>query len=257
MKTLIYIIPVLAMVGCASHSKDEQTADKAAHNKPVVTIETSGDLYFEEGGSNIQMDFFGSCAPGKDMIYIEVDNKQAATQCKNGRYRYSMNLPKSFFKKILKDKRSPSSQYALKEIKAYHGNHKKLNATSYILIDRKKKEVKSVINKQVKYERLPTGDYQPVTQYNAFGACSTDASVTIDISAPDRFGHSVSKYDETKPCQASGFYFLTQIDGFAKKGTRFNVFETKTVVPSSRQPASTKKVRPKLKPLFDWSLPIN
>src|SRR5690606_7020902 len=98
---------------------------------------------------------------------------------------------------------------------------------------------------------------EPVTQYNAFGSCTSGSSVTIDLSSPDRFGHQVSKYDETKSCHTSGFYFLTQIDGFSKKGTVFSIYETKTVVPSTRNPASEEKAQPKLKPVFEWTLPIN
>ena len=257
MKKIAIILTSISLISCSSNQKKDEQATALSNKYPVVTIETSGDLYFEEEGSNIQMDLFGNCSPGKKMIYVEVDSKKSATPCKKGRYRFSMNLPHSFFKNNLDSKRSPSSKYIMKEIQAYHHKHKKLSATSYILIDKKKKEVKSVINKQVKFERIPTGDWEPITQYNAFGSCQNGASVTIDITSPDRFGHEVSKYDETKVCHSSGFYFLTQVDGFSKQGTMFNVYEQKTVVPSSRNPASAKKAKPKLKPVFEWSLPIN
>ena len=257
MKKLVFALVSLSLISCSSTDKVEEQATSTPQKFPVVTIETSGDLYFEDGGGNIQMDLFGKCATGKNMIYVEVDGKKAATPCKKGRYRFSMNLPQSFFKGLKKKKgRSPSSKYVMKEISAYHHKHKKLSATSYILIDRKKKEVKSVINKQVKYERIPTGDWEPVTQFNAFGSCTTGATVTIDLTSPDRFGHEVSKYDDSKECQSSGFYFLTQVDGLLKKGTMFNVYEQKMVIPSTRNPASEKKKKPTLKPLFEWSLPL-
>ena len=255
MKKLLYISIAFVFAGCASDNSESKKPTEFTKKFPVVTIETSGDLYYEEGGANIQMDLFGNCSPGQSTISITIDNKKSVTACKNGRYRYSMNLPKTFFKKEFGKMRTPSSKYVMKEVSAYHGKHKKLKATSYILIDRKKKEVKSVINKQVKFEKIPTGDYEPITQYNAFGSCASGSVLKLDITAPDRYGHQVSKYDEKKECQSSGgFYFLSQVHGYPKKGTKVLIFEDKQLPVDSRRPASTQK--PRFKNLFKWTLPI-
>lgn len=255
MRQLLLILPLMLLLGCASDNSSDQKPTEFAKKNPAVTIETSGDLYYEEGGKNIQMDLFGNCAPGQKLIYIEIDKKRAATQCTKGRYRYSMNLPKTFFDENYSQARSPSSKYAMKEISAYHGGHKKLSATSYVLIDRKKREVKSVINKQVKFEKIPTGEYEPITQYNAFGSCATGSIIKLDITAPDRYGHERSKYDEKKSCQKSGgFYFLSQVHGFAKEGTKVYLYEDIQQAPSPRSPASTQK--PTFKNLFKWTVPV-
>lgn len=254
----IYLCPLIMLViGCASSKKDNTQQDPAAQKYPAVTIETSGDLYYEENGDNVQIDLFGSCAPGQKMVYVEVDRKKRVAPCKNDRYRYSLNLPPSFFEGPGKDKRLPSSQYVMKEITAYHHQHKKLKATSYILIDRKRREVKSVINKQVRFEKIPTGEFAPVTQYNAFGSCTRGATITIDVVSPDRFGHMVSKYDEKKKCEnAGGYYFLSQIHGLPKKGTQFKVYEDMPVVQTRRQPASANGKKVRFKNLFNWTMPI-
>lgn len=256
MKKLVYFIVLSVFVGCSSSQDVSQKPTEFNKKYPVVTIETSGDLYYEEGGNNIQMDLFGNCSPGQSVIYIEIDRKKSATSCKNGRYRYSMNLPKTFFnKKYSKKMRYPSSKYVMKEVSAFHLGHKKLKATSYILIDRKRKEVKSVINKQVKFEKIPTGEWEPVTQYNAFGSCDAGTVIKIDITSPDRFGHKKSKYDERKECQKSGgYYFLSQVHGYPKKGTRFKISEDKGVPLPKRTPASPQKM--KWKNLFNWDQPM-
>jgi hypothetical protein len=254
MKTCSSILLLLMFVGCATSEEQAQLPPEVNKKYPAVTIETSGDLYYEEGGNNIQMDLFGNCAPGKSVIYIEVDAKKSVAQCQKGRYRYSLNLPKTFFQKEFGKMRNPSSKYVMKEVSAYHSGHKKLNATSYILIDRKKKEVKSVINKQVKFEKIPTGEYEPITQYNAFGGCTPGSVLKLDITAPDRYGHEASKYDETKKCQKSGgYYFLSQVHGYPRNGTLFYVYED-IKVESPRNPAS--QAKPKYKNLLKWSVPI-
>ncbi len=256
MKKILFILLPLVVASCAHNKETEAERAEVNEKYPVVSIETSGDLYFEEGGSNIQMDLFGNCAPGQKVIYVQVDQKKQATNCKKGRYRYSMNLPKSFFDSG-RDGRTPSSKYVMKEVMAYHHGHKKLKATSYILIDRKRREVKSVINKQVKFEKIPTGEYEPITQYNAFGGCSTGSILKLDITAPDRFGHERSKYDEKKICEkAGGYYFLSQVHGFPKKGTKVYIYEDKKVK-SKRTPASSGKSTPRYKNLFKWALPVN
>lgn len=253
MKKILYIFTIALLAGCASENSESRKPDEFNKKHPVVTIETSGDLYYEDGGNNIQMDLFGNCSPGQSVIYIEVDQKKSVTKCQKGRYRYSLNLPKSFFKQNLKKLRGLSSKYAMKEVSAYHAGHKKLNATSYILIDRKKREVKSVINKQVKFEKIPTGEYEPVTQYNAFGSCAAGSLLKLDITAPDRYGHQASKYDEKKSCQKSGgFYFLSQVHGYPKKGTQVLLYEDKALPVDKRQPASQK---PKFQNLLKW--PVN
>ena len=256
MKNILVLLTLSVLAGCVSDETINQRPEAFNKKYPVVSIETSGDLYYEEGGSNVQMDLFGNCAPGQSVIYIEVDKKKSATSCKQGRYRYSMNLPKTFFnKKYSKKMRNPSSKYVMKEVSAYHQGHKKLSATSYILIDRKRKEVKSVINKQVKFEKIPTGDYEPITQYNAFGSCAAGSILKLDITAPDRFGDQVSKYDEKKECQESGgFYFLSQVHGYPKNGTIVYVYEDIKLPADSRRPASEQK--PRYKNLFKWSLPV-
>ena len=143
----------------------------------------------------------------------------------------------------------------MKEVKAYHQGFKKMSATSYILIDRKKKEVKSVINKQVKFEKIPTGEYEPITQYNAFGSCATGAVMKLDVTAPDRYGHEKSKYDEKKECQKSGgFYFLSQVHGYPKKGTKVYIYEDVPLPVNERTPASARKAN--FKNVFTWPLEI-
>ena len=255
MKKLVYFALISLLVSCASDDSNDGTPLAVNKKYPVVTIETSGDLYYEEGGNNVQMDLFGNCAPGKNVIYIEIDGKKQATQCNKGRYRFSMNLPKTFFTKKYGKTRTPSSKYVMKEITAFHGGHKKLGATSYILIDRKRKEVKSVINKQVRFERIPTGEYEPITQFNAFGSCANGSILKLDITAPDRFGHQKSKYDEKKPCQdAGGFYFLSQVNGYLKAGTVVYIYEDVQKPFDKRRPASEQK--PKYKNLFKWALPV-
>lgn len=256
MKKFLFLALASVLVSCASGEKTHTVPPEVNKKYPAVTIETSGDLYYEEGGTNIQMDLFGNCAPGRNIIYIEIDKKKSATQCKQGRYRFSMNLPKSFFTKMFGKQRTPSSKYVMKEVHAYHGGHKKLEATSYILIDRKKKEVKSVINKQVKFERIPTGEYEPITQFNAFGSCASGALLTLDITSPDRFGHQKSKFDEKKSCQDSGgYYFLSQVNGYLKAGTVVYIYEDVKKPVDKRRPASEQKV--KFKNVFKWSLPVN
>ncbi len=257
-----YLYPILSLAlfaGCATSSTVPPSPQEGSQKHPAVTIETSGDLYHEEGGNNIQMDFFGNCAPGQSIVFVEVDNKKSAAPCKKGRYRYSLNLPPTFFSKGEPDKRLPSSQYAMKQIMAYHDGHKKLKATSYILIDRKRKEVKSVINKQVRYEKIPTGEFEPVTQYNAFGSCTRGSTVSIDVVSPDRYGHMISKYDEKKKCEdVRGYYFLSQLHGFATKGTQFKIFEdTPKPAVKDRQPASQKDAKLTYKNLFNWSVPLD
>ncbi len=256
MKKFLVFLNLLVLVGCASEDSNLQPPTEVSKKYPVVTIETSGDLYFEEGGKNIQMDLFGNCSPGQTVIYIEIDKKKSVTKCKKGRYRYSMNLPKTFFDQKYGKMRTPSSKYIMKEVNAYHGEHRKLKATSYILIDRKKREVKSVINKQVKFEKIPTGEYEPITQFNAFGSCQSNSVMKLDITAPDRYGHEQSKYDEKKECQKSGgFYFLSQIHGYAKHGLKVYIYEDSKVVPKKRTPAS--KANPKYKNLFNWSVSVD
>lgn len=255
MKHLISFLSILSVFGCASNDKNANKPTDFQKKNPVVTIETSGDLYFEENGKNIQMDLFGNCSPGKSQVYISIDRNTSISRCKDGRYRYSMNLPESFFEsKENSEFRTPSSKYLMKEISVYHQGHKNLRATSYILIDRKRKEVRSVINKQTKFEKIPTGEYEPVTQYNAFGSCAPGTTVKIDVKSPDRFGHLVSKYDETKKCQDSGgYYFLSQIDGHTKKGTIFKVFVDRKV--EVRKPASVSD-QYRYKNVLDWTVPI-
>jgi hypothetical protein len=255
MKKIVFFAALSVLVGCASSSDSTESRPTEFNKKhPVVTIETSGDLYYEENGQNIQMDLFGNCAPGQSVIYVEIDMKKSVTQCRKGRYRYSMNLPDTFFQTKYGRARGPSGNYVMKSVKAYHEGHKKLNATSYILIDRRKREVKSVINKQVKFERIPTGEYEPITQFNAFGSCTAGSVLKLDITAPDRYGHEVSKYDEKKECQDSGgFYFLSQIHGYPKKGTLVYVYEDQKDQ-SQRRPASQSK--PRYKNLFKWSVPV-
>ncbi len=257
MKKILPLVLLCVFVGCTSDQTISKKPTEFNKKFPVVTIETSGDLYYEEGGGNVQMDLFGNCAPGQSVIYLEVDKKAALSPCKDGRYRFSMNLPATFFSSKNGKMRSPSSKYVMKEVSAYHKGHKKLSATSYILINRKKKEVKSVINKQVKFEKIPTGEYEPITQYNAFGSCGSGTLLKLDITAPDRYGHEVSKYEEKKDCQQSGgFYFLSQVHGYAKSGTKVYLFEdVPKASPKGRAPASAEKV--KYKNLFKWSLPIS
>jgi hypothetical protein len=256
MRYLILVFSLISVVGCSTSNKSTQVDNEKSHKFPTVTIETSGDLYHEEGGGNIQMDLFGNCAPKQTLVYIEVDKKKVAAPCSKGRYRYSLNLPESFFERPNQSKRLPSSQYVMKEINAYHGEHKKLKATSFILIDRKSKEVKSVINKQVRFEKIPTGEYEPITQYNAFGSCTYGSTVTIDLVSPDRFGHMVSKYDEKKKCEnAGGYYFISQIHGVPAKGSQFKVYEDMPQQTQPRGPASTKKTT--YKNLFNWQVPVN
>ncbi len=258
MKKILFLALFAALMShCSSSPQKEATDALFVKNNPVVTIETSGDFYHEPNGQNVQMDFFGNCSPGQSLIYIEVDKKKSATQCEGGRYRYSMNLPNSFFEQTTKNGRTPSSNYAMKEIYAYHDKHKKLSATSFILIDKKNREVKSVINKQVKFEKIPTGDYEPLTQYNSFGTCSMGSIINVEITSPDRYGHETSKFDDKKECQASvGYYFLSQVHGYPKKGTKFKVHED---IPDSkksdRNPASNAKV--KYKNLFNWNVAID
>ena len=256
-KKISLIILCFFAWGCASKDKAASSLEyqKISKKYPAVTIETSGDFYFEEDGSNVQMDLFGSCAHAQTVIFIEVDGKKTAAPCHKGRYRYALNLKRNFFGQRV---RGPGGKsFVLKKIRAFHKGHKKLNATSYLLIDKEKREVKSVINKQVRYERIPTGQYEPITQFNAFGSCSEGSSVTIDVTSLDRFGHRVSKFDETKACQASGFYFLSQIDGIIKKGTKFHLYETKTHVPAGRLRAPASKSKPKLKNLFEWTVEVS
>ncbi len=255
MKKVLFITLLALFVGCASNDSVSEKPTEFSKKHPVVSIETSGDLYYEEGGRNVQMDLFGNCAPGQTVIYIEIDRKKSVAKCKKGRYRYSMNLPKTFFQGKYGKARGPSNNYVMKAVKAYHDGFKKMNATSYILIDRKRKEVKSVINKQVKFEKIPTGEFEPITQFNAFGSCTAGAVLKLDITAPDRYGHEVSKYDEKKECQSSGgFYFLSQIHGYPKKGTLVYIYEDKQV-DTKRKPASNSK--PSYKNLFKWSIPID
>ncbi len=255
MKKALFFISIVVLVGCASDDAVDSLPKEINQKYPVVTIETSGDLYYEEGGENVQMDLFGNCAPGRKVIYVEIDRKKSVANCKKGRYRFSMNLPKTFFGKKYGKVRGPSANYVMKSVKAFHEGHEELNATSYILIDRKRKEVKSVINKQVKFEKIPTGEYEPITQFNAFGSCTSGSLLKLDITAPDRYGHEVSKYDEKKECQNSGgYYFLSQIHGYPKKGTLVYIYEDKKVK-SNRAPAS--KSKPRYKNLFKWSIPID
>lgn len=252
----IFLLPIVVLISqCATAPQAPSAETQFLKANPAVTIETSGDLYFEEQGQNVQMDFFGNCAPGQSMIYIEVDKKKSVAPCEKGRYRHSMNLPESFFEQKSSTQRSPSSSYSMKEVSAYHENHSKLSATSFILIDRKRREVKSVVNKQVKFEKIPTGEFEPVTQYNAFGSCTPGSVVNVEIKSPDRYGHPTSKYDDRKECQASvGYYFLSQVHGFPKKGTQFYIHEDTAANKGGRNPASNEK--PKFKNVFNWKVEI-
>ena len=220
------IASIFAFVGCSS-TPDPETRDTTKPPKrPVVSVETSGDLYYEEGGDNIQMDLFGNCAEGYSAITVKVDGRARAAQCKEGRYRYSLNLPEEFFQVSSSNLRVPNSDYVMKEVLVYHLDHKDLGATSYILIDRKRREVKSIINKQVSFEKIPTGEYEPLTQINAFGSCKPGTLMTLDITTLDRFGHRRSRIDEKKACQdAGGFYFLSQVNGLLKKASKIDLYE--------------------------------
>ena len=104
----------------------------------------------------------------------------------------------------------------------------------------------------MRFEKIPTGEYEPVTEFSAFGSCSEGNSVTIDISAPDRFGQRVSRYDDKKACKSSGFYFLSQVDGLVDKGFQFKILESAT---KSRTPASASDATAK-KP-FQWVIPLD
>ena len=253
MKKKFFLIFILVgfLVSCAS-KKEEEVKTKVAIKKakhPVVTIETSGDLYFADDGDNIQLDFFGSCATGYQAIVIQVGKKKMPAPCKAGRYKYSFNLPQSIFKDEGKGK------YVLRQIKAYHDGQSKLQATSYILIDRIKREIKSVLNRQVRFEKIPTGHFEPVTEFSTFGTCNDGSSVTIDITAKDRFGQRVSKFDDSKACKSSGFYFLSQMDGLVRRGMRFHIYETKTGIKDTRNPASNLGAKkPEIKNLFEWTV---
>lgn len=257
MRHIAILFTVVSFLGCASQDKRASKPTEFQKKNPVVTIETSGDLYYEENGNNIQMDLFGNCSPGQERVYIEIEKTRSVAPCQGGRYRYSLNLPPSFFGSNSKARNPSSKKYVMKELSVFHYGHKKLKATSYILIDVRKKEVRSVINKQTKFDRLPTGDHIPVTQYNAFGSCSRDSVVKIDIITPNRYGHKQSKYDETKKCEDAGsYYFLSQIDGFPKKGTQFKVYVDKRI--KVRRPASVSgKEKYRYKNLLNWKVPID
>ena len=252
---ILYILPIFVFLcSCNALNPKEEPVNGGSKEHPTVTIETSGDLYYEEGGGpNIQMDLFGSCAHGQSQIVVKVSNMKKIINCEEGRYRYSLNLSPQFFSEN-QASRMPSSKYVMKEVTAFHEGHEKLKATSYILIDRHKKEIRSVINKHVRFERIPTGEFEPVTFYNAFGSCAPNTIVKIDIKSPDRYGHLRSKFDEVKKCQSSGgFYFVSQIDGFSRKGTLFEVYVDRPYKSKGRVPASKKKLRYKNE--MHWKVP--
>ena len=123
---VIALLSAGLLTSCTSKEKDEKKVTKITiprAKNPVVSIETSGDLYFAEGGDNIQLDFYGSCAQGYTTIQVQVENKTMNSPCRKGRYRYSFNLPKNIFKGKLRD-----GKYVLKKIRAYHSGHENLKA---------------------------------------------------------------------------------------------------------------------------------
>lgn len=106
-----------------------------------LTVETSGEVYSEEGGGNSQIDLFGNCLPRQSVIYIEIEGKMMAANCRRGRYILSVNLPKSFLKKSKRLlKRTPSSVGLTKRVSVFHRGRKGSKITSYLAIDPVRKE---------------------------------------------------------------------------------------------------------------------
>lgn len=105
-----------------------------------LTVETSGEVYSEEGGGNSQIDLFGNCLPGQSIVYIEIEGKMMAANCRRGRYILSVNLPKSFLKTAKGLGRSPSSTVLGKRVSVFHRGKKDSKITSYLEIYPFKKE---------------------------------------------------------------------------------------------------------------------
>ena len=139
---LIYLIPFLFFLSHCTHNQSRVPAGQFS-----LTVETSGDVYSEEGGENSQIDLFGNCLPGQAVVYIEVGRKMMAANCRKGRYILSVNLPKSFLKRSKRARRSPSSLGKLTRISVFHRGKKDSRVTSYLTIDPVKKEASLQENK--------------------------------------------------------------------------------------------------------------
>lgn len=129
-----YFIVFLFLLPHCSHKSRVPTGQFS------LTVETSGEVYSEEGGGNSQIDLFGNCLPRQSIVYIEMEGKMMAANCRKGRYILSVNLPKSFLKKSKRLGRSPSSTNLAKRISVFHRDKKGSKITSYIAIDPVKKE---------------------------------------------------------------------------------------------------------------------
>ncbi len=137
---MLWFFPLVIffMANCSLNKTDRLPAGHFSS----VTVETSGDIYSEEGGANSQVDFFGNCLPGQSIIYIQIEGKMKAANCRKGHYTISVNLPKSFFKTSgKKGGRYPASAKQLtKKISVFHRGGKGSKVTSYLSIDPLKKE---------------------------------------------------------------------------------------------------------------------
>gem|GEM_PF-3972544 len=216
---------------------------------PQVTIETSGDLFPTDSGDQNQLDFFGSCDTKSRNIIIGNKKETTSIPCENGRYKYTHLLPKNTF-------RSNSKKFHLTKLKAYHSSDEKKGASSWILLDLNNQRVKTVLNRQTRFETNPTGEMEPVTEFSAFGTCQDGAKITIDVTGKDRYGHQISRYDDNKTCKNSGFYFLSQIDGLAVRNMKFNIYETAQGVKIS-QSRGVASVNGKAPPNFQYSIPMD
>ena len=125
------------VVGCSFNRANRVPAGFSS-----VTVETSGDVYSEEGGANSQIDLFGNCLPGHSVIYIEVDGKITAANCRRGHYTLSLNLPRSFFRGARKGRRrGPSSkEQVTKRISVFHRGQRNSKVTSYLSVDPSRKQ---------------------------------------------------------------------------------------------------------------------
>lgn len=141
LRFFVFVVFLLfVVIGCGLNKVNRVPAGFS-----TVTVETSGEIYSEEGGVNSQIDLFGNCLPGQMVVYIEVDGKITAASCRRGHYTLSLNLPRSFFKRTGKRRNPSSEKQVTKQISVFHRGHRDSGVISYLSVDPLKK--RAVIEK--------------------------------------------------------------------------------------------------------------
>ena len=252
-----------ALTSACVSAPSADTKLSAVDPSTAVTVETSGDLFNSPDGESYWVQYFGRCEKNEDKVIVEANSVKSEAPCLNFQYRYTHKIPKKAANSL--------NLFWITKLQFYHPGQKKNQALSWILFDTEKKGLKTVVNQQLRFERLPNGQLSPVVEFNALGTCHGGTEVFAKISGNDSYQQTVKKYEDKKPCQHGSFYFLSQIDGFSLDGFKFEVQElyskkeevvenpdlqTTESTNSGRQPASVESPQENPKPQFQWSIDL-